>query len=201
MNGFDVFLQKNWLYAKYRLWWIDNAVAQCFGAFSGELVGKRVLEIGCGSGYGATVIKRRFNVAKLMASDLDPQLIARARARVRDAAVSFEIADACNLACPDDTYDAIFDFGVIHHIPNWRECLRELRRVVKPGGKLFLIDTPIESYSTFVGWITRICTSHPYDTMFSENEFVSCLGELGFKTLSRDVYDPNLYYFALVVEK
>lgn len=201
MNAFDVFLQKNWLYARYRMWWIERAVIQHFGAFGDELAGKRVLEIGCGSGYGATVIKRYFNVAELKATDLDPQLIARAKARVHDAGVVFEVADACKLACPNDAYDAVFEFGVVHHIPNWRDCLRELRRVVKPGGKLFLIDTPIESYSTIVGWMTRICTVHPYEAMFTESELVSYVGELGFRTLRRDVYNPNLYYFVLVAEK
>jgi len=201
MNGVDVFLQRNWLYARYRLWWIEKAVVRYFRAFTDELTGKRVLEIGCGSGYGATIIRKLFEVGELTATDLDPRLIARAKARASDSAVSFEVADACGLGCPDDTYDAIFDFGVIHHIPNWQDCLRELRRVLKPGGRIFVIDTPIESYRSFVGWIIRIFTAHPYKEMFNESEFIVCLGKLGFQILRRDVYNPNLYYFVLVAEK
>ena len=72
---------------------------------------------------------------------------------------------------------------------------------MKPGGKIFFIDSPIESFRTFLGRVVRTYTSHPYDEMFSENEFAAYLGELGFTTMIRDVYAPILYYFVLVVQK
>ncbi len=201
MNQFDVFMQKNFLFARYRKWWAEKAVVRFYGTFVDELVGKRVLEIGCGSGCGTTIIKKHFRRAELTATDLDPRLIAEARDKVNDPTIVFEVADACRLDYPNDAYDAIFEFGAIHHIPDWRGCLRELRRVVKPGGKIFFIDCPIESFRTFLGRIVRTYTLHPYDEMFSEHEFVNYLSELGFTILVHETYAPILYYFALVIQK
>jgi ubiquinone/menaquinone biosynthesis C-methylase UbiE len=102
---------------------------------------------------------------------------------------------------PDDTYDAIFEFGAIHHISDWKGCLSELKRVLKPGGKIFFVDCPIEAFRTALGRIVRTYTLHPYDEMFSEHEFVAYLDGLGFTTLVHAVYAPILYYFVLVVQK
>lgn len=201
MNPLDVFMQKNYLYARYRKWWIERAVARYFESFVKELSGKRILEIGCGSGYGAQIIKQFFLPREVTATDLDPRLISKARSRVVDPSISFEVADACRLPYSDEQYDAVFDFAAIHHISEWKQCLTELRRVVRTGGQIFLIDSPIESFGSFLGRLARIYTSHPYDEMFSEVEFISQVRELKFKTLLRDVFRPNLYYFVLVIQK
>lgn len=201
MNQIDVLMQKNFLFAQYRTWWAEKAVARFYRPFAAELAGKRVLEVGCGSGCGTTIIKKYFKGIELTATDLDPRLLAKARAKLNDQSIAFELADACRLDYSDDAYDAIFEFGVIHHIADWRTCLRELRRVVKPGGRIFFVDSPIETFRTFLGRIVRTYTLHPYDEMFSEQEFVAYLDELGFTTLVREAFAPILYYFVLVVRK
>lgn len=201
MNSLDVFMQRNSLYGRYRKWWIERVVTSYLLRFIDLLAGKRVLEIGCGSGYGAQVIKRFCDSASVTATDLDPRLISKARERTVGQTILFDVADATCLPYPDEHYDAVFDFAAIHHIPEWKECLSELRRIVKSGGHVFLVDSPIESFSSFLGRLSRIYTSHPYDAMFSEIEFVSYLRELDFKILVHDVFRPNLYYFVMVVEK
>ncbi|MBI5529080.1 MAG: class I SAM-dependent methyltransferase [Deltaproteobacteria bacterium] len=47
------------------------------------------------------------------------------------------VGDVTAIRADDETYDAVFDFGIIHHVPDWRAALREIRRVLKPGGRLF----------------------------------------------------------------
>ena len=201
MNALDVYMQRNYVYARYRKWWIERAVTRFFSEYAGEVAGKRVLEVGCGTGYGAQVISRFFEPAEVTATDLDARLISKAKGRVVDPSISFEVADASRLPYPDEQYDAVFDFGAIHHIAEWRECLSELRRVVRRHGLIFFVDSPIESFRTFLGRLARIYTSHPYEDMFSEVEFMDRLRDLGFRTLLRGTFRPNLYYFVLVVEK
>jgi ubiquinone/menaquinone biosynthesis C-methylase UbiE len=194
-------MQKNSLFVQYRKWWAEKAAKRFYGPYFDDLVGKQILEIGCGSGCGTATIKKYAAGARLTATDLDARLLARAKERTNDPAVDFELADACRLAYSDGAYDAIFEFGVIHHIADWKTCLRELWRVVKPGGRVFFLDSPIETFRTFLGRIVRTYTLHPYDEMFTENEFVAYARELGFTTLLHEAYDPVLYYFVLVVEK
>ncbi len=201
MNQFDVLMQKNYLFRQYRKLWAEKAVKRFYAPFFNEFAGKRILEIGCGSGCGTSIVRKYFKYGELTATDLDARLIVKAQRNLGDASIVFEAADACALDYPNEAYDAIFEFGAIHHIPDWRLCLRELRRVLKPGGKIFFIDSPIETFQTLMGSIVRMYTLHPYDDMFSEREFSGYLDELGLKTILHEIYNPILYYFAIVVQK
>ncbi|MHA4815438.1 class I SAM-dependent methyltransferase [Streptomyces aculeolatus] len=107
--------------------------------------GSRAVEIGCGSGYGTKLILDRFRAAQVDAIDLDPDMIARAQRRLADrpGRVRLTVGDATDLrsafGAEDDTYDAAFDFAIIHHIPDWRSAVAEIARVLKPGG-VFAFD-------------------------------------------------------------
>src|SRR5271157_6253713 len=78
------------------------------------------LEIGCGSGNGARLIKKYFSARKIIAVDLDEKMIRLAKKR-HGGLATFLVMDASKLDFPDKTFDAIFDFGIIHHIPNWKD--------------------------------------------------------------------------------
>ena len=110
-----------------------------------------VLEIGCGNGYGATLIKKKLNPLCITAVDIDEKMIQIAKRKVKDDSINFLLMDASRLSFADEKFDAIFNFGIIHHIPEWKECLNELRRVLRYGGKLVMEDLSIESFSGFPG--------------------------------------------------
>jgi ubiquinone/menaquinone biosynthesis C-methylase UbiE len=140
-----------------------------------------VLEIGCGNGNGTKLIRKRFEPKHMTAIDLDQKMIKLARDAVRDPQITFQVMDASQLGFANQSFDAIFDFGIIHHIPNWRACIAELRRVLKQGGKLILEEFSIETFSGFPGRIYRSLLAHPYDQMFSIEEFVQYLKDAGFR--------------------
>lgn len=138
------------------------------------------LEIGCGSAQGALLIQRHFAPGRLVAIDLDPAMIARAAGRTRGSGVRLAVMDAGRLGFADRSFDAVFDFGALHHIPDWRGCLAELHRVLAPGGRLFLEEIAIEFFRSAAGRLLRPFLAHPYAAMFSQPELLDSLGRQGF---------------------
>jgi ubiquinone/menaquinone biosynthesis C-methylase UbiE len=95
-------------------------------------------------------------------------------------AITFKVMDASKLDFPNESFDAIFDFGIIHHIPNWKNCIEELRRVLKDDGKLILEELSIEIFSGFPGSLYRSLLKHPYEQLFSTDEFIQHIEYVGF---------------------
>lgn len=160
--------------------------------------GKKVLEIGCGQGVGTGLIKKYFKPSAIHAIDLDPKMIQRAKKKIQDKHITFEVGDASNLRFEDASFDAIFDFGIIHHIPNWREALKELNRLLKPEGQLILEDLSIDSFETRIGKILRLFLDHPYKQMFKRKDFYKELEALGFR-VERQYSNP--WWFGMVLSK
>ncbi|RPJ79962.1 MAG: class I SAM-dependent methyltransferase, partial [Acidobacteria bacterium] len=103
----------------------------------GAISGGRALEIGCGRGVGAEIILNQFGASQVDAIDLDPRMVRRAATRLRRRPVFVSLGDATQLKAEEGSYDAVFDFGIIHHVPDWRKSLAEVFRVLKPGGRFF----------------------------------------------------------------
>ena len=140
-----------------------------------------VLEIGCGNGNGTKLIKKHFHPLHITAIDLDEKMIQIARRTIHDETITFQVMDASKLDFPNESFDAIFDFGMIHHIPNWKDCIGELRRVLKGGGKLILEEYSLDTFSGFPGLLYRSLLRHPYEQMFSTEEFVQHLENVEFE--------------------
>jgi ubiquinone/menaquinone biosynthesis C-methylase UbiE len=99
--------------------------------------GKDVLEIGCGIATDGLEFAR--NGANYVGVDLTPHSIELAKERFGLFGVpgKFEVANAEErLPFPDATFDHIYSFGVIHHSPVPERIVREIRRVLRPGGTL-----------------------------------------------------------------
>lgn len=104
-----------------------------------NLTGKVVMDAGCGSGYGAKLIVDEFRPSRVIAFDLMPEMITLALKR--DLGIDFFVGDMTDIDVPDGTCDAVFIFGVLHHIKNWRVAVSEVIRVLKPGG-FILVEEP-----------------------------------------------------------
>jgi ubiquinone/menaquinone biosynthesis C-methylase UbiE len=149
-----------------------------------------ILEVGCGNGFGTTLINGTFRPSRLMAVDLDIRMIRQAVRYGRCRTAHFQVMDASALAFADGAFDAVFDFGAIHHVPAWQESLEELRRVLKTGGRLALEEFPIEAFSGFPAGILQRVLEHPYADMFSIDEFAEQLGLSGFRIDDMRIFRP-----------
>ena len=86
-----------------------------------------ILEIGCGQGAGARIICDLFSPREYVGIDLDPKMVERANKKGRGLNnARFLQGDAAELPFVDSNFDLAIDFGIIHHVPNWREALAEL---------------------------------------------------------------------------
>ena len=102
--------------------------------------GTRCLEIGCGHGAGARIIVNAFQPTHLDGLDIDPVMIRLALRRQRKwtaERLRFLVGDAQNLPYVDGSMDAVFNFGIIHHLENWRQGISEIARVLKSGGGFY----------------------------------------------------------------
>ncbi|PIN93090.1 class I SAM-dependent methyltransferase [Candidatus Pacearchaeota archaeon CG10_big_fil_rev_8_21_14_0_10_31_24] len=162
---------------------------------------KTVLEIGCGTGNGSRLIKKHFQAKRIYATDLDKRMIDIAKKNNKDGSITFEVQDATKLKYKNNYFDAVFDLGVIHHIPNWKDCLKELKRVLKPKGQLIIEDLSIETFSTSFGKLMKKSLDHPYNSMQKEDEFVDYLKKMGFGILAHKKYSTLIRYFIVVAQK
>jgi len=97
-----------------------------------------ILDAGCGSGYGLTLIWERFRPSRLVGFDILPSQVELARKRNVPATVF--TGDIAAVQLPSRSCDAVFVCGVLHHCRTWRTGLAEVARVLKDGGVLLLAE-------------------------------------------------------------
>lgn len=95
--------------------------------------GSRVLDLGCAFGFGTRLPARRF---KTYGHDLSAPYIERARRSLPD--VTFTVGPADSVPYPDAFFDAVLLLDVLEHVPDDAAVLREIARVLRPGGTLIL---------------------------------------------------------------
>jgi len=132
--------------------------------------GARVLEIGCGRGAGSSIIKKAFHPSLLHSMDLDIGMIRMAGEYLTPAekdGIAFYVGDAGSLPYPDETLDAVFGFGVLHHIEDWQAALAEITRVLKSGGTYVFEELYPSLYQNA---LTRHILLHPTTNRFRSND-------------------------------
>ncbi|HVN23994.1 MAG TPA: class I SAM-dependent methyltransferase [Syntrophorhabdales bacterium] len=138
----------------------------------------RALEVGCGRGAGARLIRKRFEPADLHVTDLDLEMMQKASTYLTEgelAGIHLCAADLLALPYPAGSMDAVFGFGVLHHIPDWLAALREVARVLHAGGFYFLEELYPTLYQNFV---TRHILVHPRRNRFAGADLRFALEEV-----------------------
>lgn len=104
--------------------------------------GHRVLEIGCGPGGLLAAVLRECPEADVIGLDPDPEALARAARRTTGHAVRLARGTATALPEPDGTVDRVLSSFMFHHLGHdeQRAAVAEVARVLRPGGRLHLVD-------------------------------------------------------------
>jgi SAM-dependent methyltransferase len=118
-----------------------------------ETRGKAVLEIGVGLGSD----HQRLVEAGARATGIDLteraiQYTAR-RMGIFGLPSRLSVADAENLCFPDETFDAVYSWGVIHHSPDTARAVREIHRVLRPGGTARIMIYHKWSFVGYMLWL------------------------------------------------
>jgi ubiquinone/menaquinone biosynthesis C-methylase UbiE len=140
------------------------------------------LEVGCGSGAVSKYVASDYHL-NVIGIDLDPELIELAKEGIHDMTnIHFLAADATHLPFPDSDFDIVLSFGVMHHISNWLDALKEIHRVLKPEGYFVYADIV---YPRLVAKIARsfkhsygVTTTHDLKLFVEDNNFSSIYASL-----------------------
>ncbi len=128
----------------------DEANRECIQLYNHvasqvALQGKDVLEVSCGHGGGASWITRSLRPASVTGLDLNPSGIRFCQKRHRVPGLSFRQGDAQKLPFPDQSLDAVINVEASHCYPDFPGFLKEVARVLRPGGHFLYADFRFKS--------------------------------------------------------
>ena len=145
--------------------------------------GARCLEIGCGHGAGARIILKTFQPSRLDGLDVDPVMIRLASRRQPQWTIDrlqFLVGDPQRLPYADGSMEAVFNYGIIHHLEDWEQGIREIVRVLKRGGGFYFEEIYPALYANV---ITRRLLEHPTKNRFHGPEYRATLQKEGLRLL------------------
>ena len=168
----------------WRKWYIKNRELRNFKKFGLVIEGRDILEVGCGSGYAASLIcaenPRSYTGIDIMEEQLE---IARNR-NLKNA--SFVCCDAADLSqFEDESFDAVLDFCILHHVEGWRTFFDECRRVLRKDGSIYVADLSrdaIHLTDALLHW------GHAEEALFSFQEFEEEAARRGFPYTDKAEY-------------
>lgn len=158
-----------------------------------NLEGKRdFLEVGCGNGATSRYIANNYNL-NVTGIDLDSEQIELAQRNAGELPnCRFLVGDVTRLPFQDNHFDIVLSFGVMHHIPNWLDALKEIARVLKPDSCFVYWDLVYPKFIANIGKLFQ----HSYGmttvyelNLFTEAHNFSIIQASRSKSLIFDYYE------------
>ena len=150
-----------------------------------DISGGKILDAGCGSGYSSELILNYYKPKELIAFDIMAEQIEAAKRR--NLPIDFQIGDITQMNFKAEEFDAVFVFGILHHVPLWPSALAEINRVLKLGGVL-LVEEPNKKALDDAEKFFHI--HHPKEARFRSSEFRQAVENAGF-----DILEIKKIYF------
>jgi ubiquinone/menaquinone biosynthesis C-methylase UbiE len=152
--------------------------------------GESVLDVGCGTG-GVTIPAKLRVGEKGSAAGIDPapEMIAVARRKANRAGleIDFRVGVIESLPFPDGTFDAVTSSLMMHHLPHELQVkgLAEIRRVLKPGGRILIADMLRPSASPFKRFLTSVVYHHGHLAESGLEDLLKLLQDAGFEEVKQ----------------
>ena len=145
-------------------------------ALDGTVLRGDVLELGSGDAAMAATMARQFPHARIVATDIDPVMVAAAQARLADLPnATATQADVTDLPFSDASFDVVTSYLMLHHVIAWEQALAEVARVLRPAGQFVGYDITRTRLATVVHQADR----SPH-RLITSDELLAELGERGF---------------------
>jgi SAM-dependent methyltransferase len=152
-----------------------------------------IADIGCGTGRSFALLREHFHPERIIGIDACPEMIAACQSRHQSSGIPIELYldNGSQLTIPDQSIDLVFCHQTFHHFVDQLGALREMHRVLKPGGLLLIA----ESTRTYIhSWVIRLFFRHPMEVQRSAVEYVDMIRNGGFEISPVSISNPNLWW-------
>ncbi len=156
--------------------------------------GQTVLDVGCGTGWAVREIARRVPGARACGVDISPEMIRIASEGVKGDAVEFVLGDSENIPYDETFFDAVICSSSFHHYPQPVASLSEIRRVLKPGASLYLLETCRDGFRLIVVHdLIQKTFRNDHIRYYSTEELLRFLELAGFQDIEELLRDQGLF--------
>jgi SAM-dependent methyltransferase len=189
-SRFGTWFQRTDIWRRYVL---EEATRELVGLLPpGTAPVATVIDAGCGEGLAFGLLRELLGARSIVGVDIDAHAVAAARGvRVAGADARVLQGDASRLPLGDATADVVFCHQLLHHANDAAGVLRELRRVLRPGGWLLVA----ESCRSFIEWWpVRLLFRHPGHSQRTAEGYVELVRAAGFDVPAQGVLTPAPFW-------
>ncbi len=145
--------------------------------------GDRVLDLGCGAGWATRLLARRVEdqdgSGRVIGLDVSDEMIRRAQAMPSEFAnISYVCGSAQKIPGPENFFDKVLSVESFYYYPDQERVLRELFRVMAPGGRMFILINLYKDNHYSLQWVDKLKV--PVHVR-SEAEYISLISKFGFE--------------------
>lgn len=152
--------------------------------------GQKILEIGCGDGeFTKRLVKLNLQV---IATDITPKVIEKGKKGLKRNNLKFLLDNAEKMRFSNNCFDIVCGISILHHI-NPNKTLKEIYRVLKPGGQLFFTEPNLFNPHIYaglhIGWLRKKMEFSPDETALIRWNISRLLKKIGFQKINVINYD------------
>lgn len=152
-----------------------------------------VVDVGCGWGRSLPKLQQRFAPQRLIAIDVDPEMVRAALTEAHGAGLKVEglVCSSERLPIADASVDLLLCHQTFHHLVEQETAIAEWYRVLRPGGLLLFA----ESTRRYIrSWLIRLLFRHPMQVQKSASEYLALVRSAGFQVGPNQISFPYLWW-------